>query len=286
MKYKPFFIFITFILLISAVGNIIKNTKKEYPEIKEQFIDYLTNSHDLVISNGYVYKSSRSTNGVEEGDFIGVFYDERDPSFMIQLSINQHDHSFRDTFDSKTFWIRQEIFEVMNKYRKDNEFNGYLDFSPEGIRGPSLTSVTYGSINPTINYSVINEEIDIEKELETDFHIAKEVNEIIKSHYDMELNRVGVTYFELNGFDFESYLEQYIKNNGEGIYGSSITSYGHLNKPHVYGVKNVSAPIRVFEYGVSRFEKADYHLRLDNLEQFKDEANRNYNEQYKKADSN
>lgn len=173
---------------------------------------------------------------------------------MIQLSINQHDHSFRDTFDSKTFWIRQEIFEVMNKYRKDNEFNGYLDFSPEGIRGPSLTSVTYGSINPTINYSVISEEIDIEKELEADFHIAKEVNEIIKKHYDMELNRVGVTYFERNGFDFESYLEQYKKNNGEGIYGI--------------------------------FEKADYHLRLDNLEQFKDEANRNYNEQYKKADSN
>ncbi|WP_449536248.1 hypothetical protein [Ferdinandcohnia sp. Marseille-Q9671] len=263
----------------------MNNTKEEYPEIKEQFIDYLTNTHDLEISSGFVYKSGRSTNGVKEGDFIGVFYDERDPSFMIQLSIDPQDNSVRDTFDSKTFWIRQEIFDVMNNYRKDNEFNGYLSFSPEGIRGPNLTSVSYGRINPTISYSVIREEVDIEKELESDYLIAKEVNEIVNKHYDMDLNMVSVTYFEKNGFNFESFLEQFKKNYGEDIHGSSITSYGHLNNPKVYGVKNVSAPKRVFEYGVSTFEKEKFHLRLDSLEQFKMEAKRNYTEQYKKTDT-
>ncbi|WP_077618357.1 hypothetical protein [Bacillus sinesaloumensis] len=286
MKYKALFIFIAALLVVGAVWKIMSNTQEEeYPEVKEQFVDYLTKTHDLMISSGFVYKSGRSTNGVKEGDFIGVFYDERDPSFMIQLSIDQQDNSVRDTFDSKTFRIRQEIFDVMNTYRKDNEFNGYLSFSPEGIRGPNLTSVSYGRINPTISYSVIREEIDIEKELESDYLIAKEVNEIVNKHYDMDLNRVGVTYFEKNGFNFESYLEQFKKNYGEDIYGSSITNYGHLHKPHVYGVKNVSVPKRVFEFGVSTFEEANYRLRLDSLEQFKMEAKRNYTEQYKKTDT-
>ncbi|WP_234987190.1 hypothetical protein [Bacillus sinesaloumensis] len=53
----------------------------------------------------------------------------------------------------------------------------------------------------------------------------------------------------------------------------------------VYGVKNVSAPKRVFEFGVSTFEEANYRLQSDSLEPFKIEAKRNYNEQYKKTDT-
>lgn len=72
--------------------------EETYPEEQERLKTYLEKTHGLQIHNGYVYASARSTNGVEEGDLIGVFYDKRDPSFMIQMAIDQDDQSIKDSF--------------------------------------------------------------------------------------------------------------------------------------------------------------------------------------------
>lgn len=268
MKKRVAVIGLSVLVLLS--GCSLGKPKPTYEAEKAQMISAIESQYPyLEIVSAEVWPSERRMNGVKTGQMIGTFVDKKDPSFALQAAM-QEDGSVKIEFSETMYKARIELIDILKKHKPGNVLNDYLEFQPEGVVGP-VTVITFADLDPVI-VGVLRKSIDTQAELEDDYLMTKEMNEVVKKYYpNLEFDGIQVIHWEQGKFDWDKWLKHSFigadywmtRTIKGGLVGELDHDHGGYSKKHwksgLYSKKN-PLPTRVLDYkvyGIDGFHPAD-----------------------------
>ncbi len=241
-------------------GCSLGKPKPTYEAEKAQMISAIESKYPyLEIVSAEVWASERRMNGVKTGQMIGTFVDKNDPSFALQAAM-QDDGTVNIEFSETMYKARIELIDILKKHKPGNVLNDYLEFQPEGVVGP-VTIITFTDLDPVI-VGVMRKSINSQTELEDDYLMTQEMNEVVKKYYpELEFDGIRVIHWEQGEFDWAKWKERSFNGADywmtQTIKGRLVEDLDHDGggyskknwKSGFYSDKN-ALPTRVLDYTV------------------------------------
>jgi len=268
---------LTALLALLCACSILPG-EPQYEEVQAEFKQYLKTKYDLDIADVKVYLEDRDSEAhdTKEGDFMALAYEKRDPSMSIQL-IKRANGEIEDTYSQDIFDLRQEVFGIFEKYKPGNPLNPFLTLYPDFRWGPVLN--TNG--NSGYSLGIMADHIDIDKELEGNYEMEKEVNAAVERYFQKhpkvknEGFSVQYMFYEKRDFNLDKLLTEYKKigyyYTGEGMFGYMLATNHLLGK-----LKDNEKPKVVFTYYINR----ETFQNMKSLDEYKQTAYEQWNKYY------
>ncbi len=227
---------------------------KAEESVKTEFAAYLEKTYNLRIAEGSVFQERRREllHGVDEGDWVGVFYDERDPGLGIQIKKTKN--GIQDFYSPDLFEFRQDCYRLLEQYKPGNPLNRFVSVIPEYTEGPSDVFPAYLGLR----LGILRRSFDREAEMKSDYALAQAIYErtsqYIKEHAISTdtirpFHADFAYYADRDSFDLDNLLG-YVKK--KGYFGTDSGSLGNeLYRASAWGYKASKLPGKVYKYEVS-----------------------------------
>jgi len=267
-------VLVFFISLFILSGCSLISEEPDYSKEKAEVTSYLEQTYGLQIGEVDVWyeKYENNAHGTKTGDLIAEAFDKRDPSLAIQIQKRLETGKFEDNFNNDAFELRQEVFNILEKYNPDNHLNKYQGIYPENISGPVLIRDS----STDLHLGVMYDRIDIDKQLEKNWLAEGEIISALiryfethpdSAHKEIEFS-VDYMFYEKGNFDMDSYIVDH-KNRGyfgtyEGLIGVMLDNYD----PYIDALDEDDKPKVIFKYQIY---SGDYS-RITNVEDYKKAA--------------
>lgn len=267
-------VLVIFISLFILSGCSLIKEEPDYSEEKAEVTSYLEQTYGLQIGEVDVWyeKYENSAHGTKAGDLIAEAFDKRDPSLAIQIQKSLDTGKFEDNFNKDAFDLRQEVFNILEKYNPGNSLNKYQGIYPEHISGPILIHDSSTDLYLGVMYDSVDIDQQIEKNWLAEQEIILALNKYYKTHpenvpKDLEFS-VSYMFYEKRNFDLDSFIIDQKKRGYYGTYEGLIGVMLDNYDPYIDALDEDVKPKVIFNYQI---ERQDYS-KITNVEDYKKAA--------------